>query len=562
MELQSASSAAIADLNGDGKPDIVMGASGEVPTTIALGNGDGTFSPQTLTIPDALGLGGQSVVIADLNGDGKADLVTAFGPATIAVALGDGDGTFQAFTMYPVLPGVAATPETAHLAFVAIGDLNGDGIPDIATASGSILFGDGKGAFPTRRDYVPSGSGSVMIADFDGDGIPDLIFGNGNATFFSGSALDRSATILFGAGEGQFVGAPVSGVNSAQNYEAFAVADFNGDGIPDVVLGSALTNTTFQLTTFLGKGNGLFSAGATQSFSEFDMTNGVVADFNHDGKPDIAFLADTDLSEINVVIFFGHGDGSFAAPLSIPVLDSSINFMAAPDLNGDGIPDLVLTGTATLYVWLGKGNGTFTPTFTTAVTNPSVAFGDFNGDGILDIAVANAASTTVSVLLGKGDGTFPNVTATTLPSAALGHPGMIAAADFDCKGPLDLAVELGAPGNGPFEIAVLSGKGDGTFPTIHITPGATLGLVADVNGDRIPDLIGSGANGALVAQLGNGDGTFQPESVIYSLAHSFAVADVNHDGAPDVVMVAQWGITAFLNIKPALDHGRDHRPIN
>jgi hypothetical protein len=555
--VSAAMSAAAGDVNGDGHPDLVFSGVGNLPITIALGNGDGTFNSQTLTVSTGFAPSA-SVSIADLNGDGKADLVFAF-ESTVAVALGNGDATFQTPTTYPIVPGVGPAPS---LAPVAIGDLNGDGIPDIATASGTILFGDGKGAFPTRRDYAPSGSGSVMIADFDGDGIPDLIFGNGNATFLSGNALDPSATVMFGSGAGEFVGAPVSGVTSAANYGAFAVADFNGDGIPDLVVASPLSNTTFQLTTFVGKGNGQFTAGPTRTVAENSLLYGVAADFNHDGKLDVAFL-NQGATQTEILIFSGNGDGSFTAPIFLAVPDKTINFMAAPDLNGDGIPDLIFTGTTTLYAWLGKGDGTFTPIFTIAVSSPSVAFGDFNGDGKPDIAFASAASTAVSVLLGKGDGTFKNAVTSALPTTAVGSPGQISAADFDCDGHLDLIVQLGAPGNGPQQIAVLSGKGDGTFPAIHLTSGSVFGVrVEDINGDRIPDLIASGTNGALVARLGNGDGTFQAESVINRLAYNFAVADLNRDGAPDVAVVAAWGIAAFLNLKPAPDHGRDRRPIH
>jgi hypothetical protein len=264
-----------------------------------------------------------------------------------------------------------------------------------------------------------------------------------------------------------------------------------------------------------------------------------------------------------MVIFFGRGDGSFAAPIPITLPDNSINFIAAPDVNRDGIPDLVLSGTAALYVWLGKGDGTFTPAFTTPVYTPSVAFADFNGDGILDIAFANLDSTTVTVLLGKGDGTFPNLTTTTLPSEAYGDSGQMTAADFDGDGRADLAITLLMPGKGPSTIAVLSGTGHGTFSAIHSTAGYLSEMVAaDFNGDKLPDLVGLGTDGAEVVRLGNGDGTFQPETVIYPQNNAFAVADLNRDGASDLVLVNPLGIAAFLNLKPPLDHGRDHHPIH
>jgi hypothetical protein len=560
-QLMAAQTVAAADLNGDGKLDLVFSSVGYLAITIALGNGDGTFNTETLTIPSP-GVSAAFVAIADLNDDGKADLVFAFqsvlGVPTVGVALGNGDATFQTPSTYPILPGVGAT---GLLAPVAIGDLNGDGIPDIATATGTILFGDGKGAFPTRRDYGPSGSGSVMIADFDGDGIPDLIFGNGNATFLSGNALVPSATVLFGSGVGEFVGAPISGVTAAQDYGLSLVGDFNGDGTPDLVMFSSLNNTTDQLTTFLGRGNGQFFGGPTETVAASSLFSGVVADFNHDGKPDIAVV--NGFGQTEIIIFPGRGDGSFATPILLSIVDEEVNFIAAPDLNGDGVPDLVFANGSTLHAWIGKGDGSFVSTFTAEVSTPSVALGDFNGDGRPDIAFVNAASTTVTVLLGKGDGTFPNALNSVLPSVAFGGPGQMAAADFDGDGHPDLAVTLAMPGNGPSAIAVLSGSDRGAFSAIHSTTGFMSEMFAvDLNGDKIPDLVGSGSNGAVVIRLGNGDGTFQPETVIYPQYSRFAIADLNRDGVPDVAILEPWGVTAVLNLKPALGHGHDHRPIN
>jgi uncharacterized protein (TIGR03437 family) len=561
---------AIGDLNGDGIPDLVLSGTGccgtdlPAPITIALGKGDGTFTERGSFSVPALSSILTSAAIADLNGDGKADLVLS-GGIVAAMALGNGDGTFQAITSYSVLD----TTYGISLASVAVGDVNGDGIPDIVTL-GSILFGDGKGGFPSRRDYViPNASGSVMLADFDGDGITDIIIGNGNPDFLSGSALNAAATssalsfslcdvgapqpeecvadltgpsltVLFGAGGGTFTAAPVSEV--AANYLSLAAADFNGDGLPDLAVTSA-----GSVSILKGNGDGGFSSVFTQSTPGAGTAAVAAADFNHDGKPDVAvllYLAAT--SEVEV--YPGNGDLTLGAPVPVPIPDATANFIATPDLNGDGIPDLVVTSASSVFVSLSKGDGTFSaPLLVASGNNPAVAFGDFNGDGKLDIAITNFESTDVIVLLGKGDGTFPNSVPTALPASAFPHsagggPGTMTAADFNGDGKLDLAV-VGAG------VSVFFGRGDGGFSGYQSSPvyGSTI-FTADMNGDGLADLITSGP---LSVALGNGDGTFQTsvELIPYPTSGSLAIADFNRDGMPDIAATLDYfGVAAFLNL--------------
>ncbi len=180
-------SLAVGDLNGDGKPDVAILLGFESPYLIALGNGDGTF---TLLSAAALQQANSnpppnSVALADFNGDGKLDLVmgpfSTFDQIGVGVAMGNGDGTFQP----PVLFSARTTPARGQ---IAVRDVNGDGIPDIVTGAGSILLGDGKGGFPTRRDYALNANGSVILGDFDGDGNVDIIVGNGSPGFLSGNS--------------------------------------------------------------------------------------------------------------------------------------------------------------------------------------------------------------------------------------------------------------------------------------------------------------------------------------------------------------------------------------
>ena len=270
------------------------------------------------------------------------------------------------------------------------------------------------------------------------------------------------------------------------------------------------------------------------------------ADFNHDGKPDLAVLVDTANGEGAVLVYLGLGDGTFGSPFTVPVPAQLVNFVAAPDVNGDGIPDLVVTAGSVLSVWLGKGDGTFSaPTFVQGVTSPAITFGDFNGDGKLDIAVANAGTFSVSVLFGKGDGTFPTSMPVNLPGLADGLPNNIVAADFNGDGRTDLAVAFNAASL--FQIALLLGQGNGQFQPYRLVQGTGLLFVADVNSDNIPDLISGGGPGLTVG-LGNGDGTFAAGVPIFPQTNPIAVADFNRDGAPDLAMPFSQGVVTLLNL--------------
>jgi uncharacterized protein (TIGR03437 family) len=200
----------LGDLNGDGKPDLALTGANQASLTLASGNGDGTFSPPTSVFPL---LSGQTLVLVDVNGDGKLDLVSAStinsqDQPVVAVALGDGKGGFQAPAVYSV-----RLPKSLNTALVATGDINGDGFPDIVTSGGTVLLNDGKGGFPSRKDYIlPLASGSIILADLNGDGHLDILIGNGNPLFLSGTTAAPSLTVLFGNGTGIFSDAPTGGL--------------------------------------------------------------------------------------------------------------------------------------------------------------------------------------------------------------------------------------------------------------------------------------------------------------------------------------------------------------
>jgi hypothetical protein len=358
-----------------------------------LGTGTTGLDFLDLSTP-ATGYEPYSVAVGDFNGDGIPDLAVAnFGGNTVTILLGLGNGNFTQESNMPQFIGVS--PDS-----MAVGDFNGDGIPDLAVANFggntvTILLGNGNGTFTQAANSpvtVGNGPYSVAVGDFNGDGIPDLAVAN-----FDGNTV----TILLGNGNGTFTQAANSPVTVGAAY-SIAVGDFNGDGIPDLAVVNNYISGT--VTILLGKGNGTF----TQALNS-PVTVGVapqsvvVGDFNGDGIPDLA-VANFGSNSNTVTILLGNGDGTFTQAANIPVPSGvGSNSIAVGDFNRDGIPDLAIVneGGSTVTIFLGKGNGTFTHAVDNTVTTGtgSLAVGDFNGDGIPDLAIVNEGGSTVDVLL-------------------------------------------------------------------------------------------------------------------------------------------------------------------
>jgi hypothetical protein len=320
-----------------------------------------------------------------------------------------------------------------------------------------------------------------------------------------------------------------------------AVADFNGDGKLDLAVPVySIFTSLSDVNILLGNGDGTFTAAPAFPLIGQNVNNAVVADFNGDGKPDLA-ISPPDANQVQVLL--GNGDGTFAP---MPAISAHGVFVVATgDFNKDGKADLVLVnpGPNTVTILLGNGDGTFTEKATIPFTGgpQSVAIGDFNRDGKPDLAVVNYSSNTVSVLLGNGDGTFTESASSTETGI---QPLSIAVGDFNGDGIPDLAVTNqngGAPALG--SVTVLLGKGDGTFNSTVVSP-ATGSVpnsvaVADFNGDGKTDLaIANAGSNTVTVLLGNGDGTFAaPLSPATGATPNFAaVGDFNGDGIPDLAV--------------------------
>jgi hypothetical protein len=352
-----------------------------------------------------------SIATGDFNGDGIPDLAVAnvgcggtFCYGTVSILLGNGDGTFTA----------TASPATGvEPISIAVGDFNGDGIADLAVVncSGnltqgtvSVLLGNGDGTFtaaasPTVGDLPQS----IAVGDFNGDGIPDLAVVNmcGSGPNCAAVGSIGTVSILLGKGDGTFT--LKSSLTTGVDPYFVAVGDFNGDGIPDLaVANNCGTDPTCKsagtVSILLGNGDGTFTAKASPATGNGPLSI-AVGDFNRDGKLDLA-VANGSSNSISILL--GNGDGTFTAAASAAA--GYGKFVAIGDFNQDGVTDLAVAigGGSTVTVLLGNGDGTFNLAASPVVgyTPESLAVGDFNGDGIPDLAVAIGSSgSTIRLLL-------------------------------------------------------------------------------------------------------------------------------------------------------------------
>jgi beta-lactam-binding protein with PASTA domain len=350
--------------------------------------------------------------------------------------------------------------------------------------------------FAPPVQYGDGGGGggphNVILADFNGDGILDM------ALVDTGSF---GVAILLGNGDGTF---RYSGFYGTDPYPGFNIAagDFNGDGFLDLAVPSNYGPTP-DVDIFFGNGDGTFQPKVPLYIGGV-VTAVAVQDLNGDGHPDLVV---TNAAIGSVFVLLGNGDGTFQAPVAYNIGAGS-NDVAIADINGDGKPDIVVPAGGGVDVLLGNGDGTFQPAIFTVTYDGSytgIAIGDFNGDGKPDVAILSYASAgIVTVLLGNGDGTF--ATPVNYPlDPANSYPEAVAVADFTGNGILDLAVTNATTAN----LSVLVGNGDGTFqPAVDFMVAGynsnDSGIaVADLNGDGKPDVVISNYNDNTVSVLLN-----------------------------------------------------------
>ena len=330
---------------------------------------------------------------------------------------------------------------------------------------------------------------AVATGDINGDGIGDIVVTNFTAT--------GSVSVFLGNGNGTFVSKGTFAVGGGYP-QCIALADVNGDGVPDVLVGVGN-----NIEVLLGNGNGTFGAGT--AFAAGGNTSAVaVADVNRDGKLDVVCASST-----HVAVLLGNGNGTFGAAATFAAsTGGSIRGLAVGDLNGDGNLDVVVNDYTAhaVVVLLGNGNGTFQApkTFACGTMGSSpmgLTLADFNGDGFLDIAACNYgdSTSTIGVLLGNGNGTFKPVS----NIVTLYRPHVCTAADIDGDGKMDI---LAGEYSGSGKVGLLLGNGNGTFASdTNFGSGVKPWGIAilDVTGDGSPGVVWTGYSTNNVAVLAN-----------------------------------------------------------
>ena len=589
--------AELADVNSDGKLDLVMAFSDSLSSDlkVVLGNGDGTFQPPIVsTLPSygaAQGLANiRILLVADLNADGKQDVIFSdIDGRQIWICLGDNAGHFtQTIELNDQNP--------AQRLF--LGDFNQDGHIDVIgfenlAARAVVYLGNANGTFAPPAYYTsPNGLlSSLLVSDMDGDGDPDMVI----------TSSDNVLRVLHGYSDGTFVpilALPIPVGANGMYPTLLDIEDYNHDGAPDIALESldgvhiliGQGNFTFKpfqpapLSALLGPGatgdlnqdanidftfpvpGGLAILygnpdGSLRSADSYDVgylvSAATVADFNGDGKPDIAVGVDA----LDPRILIGDGQGGFTLVPDTNTMSgqtSAGGALSAGDFNGDGLADLLssygypfpgaLRGVASA---LGRGDGTFGQPASLPGYDLPAAFGtvigDINNDGRADVAATQAGFPQASFFLGQPDGSL--LQKSTVQNS-LSATAYWVYADFNKDGKLDAAVfDIG-------DLQVENGHGDGTFQAgfaYHAPGGPTLtspppsdAVVADLDGDGNLDIA---APSGLQVQVfyGHGDGTFDaptyiPLATLPSLSGSqtsytgINAADLNLDGLTDLVL--------------------------
>ncbi len=519
-------SAAAADVNGDRRQDLVLccagfGVSGRI--VIALGNGDGTFQPPRESVPST-----PAFTLADMNGDGRPDLIAVSPAPALTVSLGQPNGTFEPSATFPL----SSTP----IGLVAV-DMTGDGRPDVLAVNASsiqVFPSQPNGSFlvPVTTALPFNTARTFVAADFNGDRRLDA------AIFDPNLGL---AAMMFGLANNEFRHTALAATG---NFESAFAADLNGDNLLELMIPSAGSG---DLTFVPISASGGLGTSPLYRLAGSAPTAATPGDFNADGKADLALAAVNSSGDAILGILRGNAPLSrFSLVTPVRTLARArITALASADFNADQRLDLAALDAANGSLLLLRGNrdGTFDTPFATplgASAGDNLAIGDLNGDGLPDAAAASSSG--IRLAFGNRTGPFTNPVVVPTPLAPL-H---IALADLNADNRLDIVFTTTFDPQGRSQAGFVLQRADSTFapaqslpipPTTNFTGLA----VGDLNGDGRPEILlaGSIASGPLLVYLNQGNAAFAPVPSQREIAfgpHSPLLSDLDGDGKLDLIL--------------------------
>ncbi len=556
---------ATADINGDGKPDMVSANFGDNNVSVFLNTTATGSTTPTFGAGTNFNLTGAPMylTIGDVNGDGKPDIIIAnsFNSAlSVMINLTVAGSTTPVFTTSVDFP-TGGKPVS-----ITLQDINLDGKPDVALGDqdtavsifiNNTITGDTTAAFSTPFDFT-AGQGVFFAdaADFNGDGKPDLV-----TVDFQSTAFVLINTTTPGSSTPSFTAA--TSFTTMDIPRGVAAGDFNGDGKPDFAVVNDDSMSVFLNTTTLGSTTPTFSARSDFGTGTNSQPGEVlVKDINCDGKPDVITVnfGSNSLSVFLNATLPGSSVPAFLARSDFATLSFPEN-MSIADLNGDGRPDMLAANSASdsISVFINATSvGTSPASFTNtdfsmqAGSSPkSICVQDFNGDGKPDLASGNYNNSAVSVFLNTTTPGSISPTFTAAQDFSTGSsvsPVSAAAGDFNLDGKPDLAVVNAEPGGGYISILLNTTSPGALTPSFSSHTdfatgnGPRMVSVADMNGDGLPDLIASSGLSNFVSVYlntttpGASTPTFSARTdfATGNEPQSLTIADFNGDGKNDI----------------------------
>lgn len=570
----------IGDLDGNGSPDMAVPAGGAVRLLLNNGQGGFSLSPMQLSVPGPYQT--YAVVIADFDRDGRQDiavsLVTFAVLPRVAVFRNLGGGVFSPAALYDA----SSCPScTDYLPSLSVGDLDGDGFPDLAAAHEN---GRAVSLFRNQRDgtFVPQEPLQtyrrpwyVRLTDLNGDGRADLAALTG---------LQRGhLRVVLTDGAGQLSNYEMFAPGVSESRQSVAVADLDGDGDPDLVEGIAPPpppNLQSLVRVIRNDGGDLLDYPPIAATPAARARGQAVAvgDLDGDQRTDIVVA---DLGNVSTTTLPGSiwvisnlGDMNFGPPVRYPLVDVLPYGVATGDLTGDQRPDVAVWSVQTnqgagvpaerrVLTMLNNGDGTLSPgqsvTIDTAIWGSlgDIAIADVDRDGLLDVVATSGtplgAPGKVAVLRNMGGGTLAPPEMYEIAPGSLG----VRVLDLSRDGAPDIAVSHGVTTDPPYAgvyLTVLFNNSAGQFPARHEFADPNFEAVGGigVNPEALPGqprIVLPGNDGQIRVMTEGADGRFLPDTLLggpSDFGNGVAIVDLDGDGRPDILQAGNGPYTAVF----------------